>query len=207
MQCLLKTVTRCADKFCEKVNMRRLGAIIGGEAVILHGIPRTTIDLDILLFYGDEENHITGLCRAFAAFLREELDARFEVRAVAASKDPSDPLRHDLIVITDTRNRFRKADILIANYKWELEGLLTMDSPHTGPFQPYPKPYLIGMKLMAGGVTDEEDIRNLFLIMSDAEKEKAYDIARLIRRNKNLTKTLSRTRPGLSGTENFHEIL
>lgn len=193
MQCLLEIVRKCADKFCEQVNVRRIGAIIGGEAVILHGIPRTTIDLDILLFYGNEENRITGLCKKFSAFLREELGERFEVRDFAASKDPFDPIRHDLIVITDTRNQFRKADILIANYKWELEGLLSMKSSHTGPFQAYPKPYLIGMKLMmAGGAMDEEDIRNLFLVMSDVEKSKAFEVARLIRRDKNLSKILSR---------------
>jgi len=35
--------------FAEQANMTRLAAIIGGEAVILHVIPRTTIDLDILV--------------------------------------------------------------------------------------------------------------------------------------------------------------
>lgn len=46
------------------------------------------------------------------------------------------------------------------------------------------------MKLMAGGVQDEEDIRNLFLVMFDSEKEKTWDIARLIRQDKNLTRIL-----------------
>ena len=58
----------------------------------------------------------------------------------------------------------------------------------------YPKEYLVGMKLMAGGIQDEEDIRNLFLVMSDSEKEKALGIARLIRRDKNLTRVLSEGR-------------
>ena len=69
-----------------------------------------------------------------------------------------------------------------------------MDSSHTGPLCPYPKEYLVCMKLMAGGVQDEEDIRNLFLVMSDSEKEKALDIARLIRLDKNLTRVLSEGR-------------
>jgi hypothetical protein len=50
------------------------------------------------------------------------------------------------------------------------------------------------MKLMAGGIQDEEDIRNLFLVMARSEKEKTWDIARLIRRDKNLTGILSEGR-------------
>ena len=99
-----------------------------------------------------------------------------------------------LIVVTDSQHRFKRLDILIANYKWELEGFRLMDSPHTGSIRPYPKPYLIGMKLMAGGAMDEEDIRNLFLAMSDSEKEKAFEVARLIRRDRNLSKILAERR-------------
>jgi hypothetical protein len=50
------------------------------------------------------------------------------------------------------------------------------------------------MKLMAGGIQDKEDIRNLFLVMSDSEKKKTQDIARLIRRDKNLSRILSEER-------------
>jgi hypothetical protein len=167
--------------------MTRLAAIIGGEAVILHGIPRTTIDLEILFFCGDEKNNVSGLCEVFASFLRQELSERFEVKDFEASKDPFDPLRHDLIIITDLEKQFKKLDILIPNYEWELEGFKSMESPESGPLQVYPKPYLMGMKLMAGGGQDEEDIRNLFLIMNDSEREEALTLARLIRRDKNLS--------------------
>lgn len=189
MKSLLKIVTKCIDSFSEQANVTRLAAIVGGEAVIMHGIPRTTIDIDILLFCGDEKD-IGNIGKIFASFLRQQLEGRFEVKNFEASKDPSDPLKHDLIIITDPENRFKKLDILIANYAWELEGLKNMDSPHIGPLYPYPKEYLIGMKLMAGGVQDEEDIRNLFLVMSDSEKEKAWKLARLIRRDKNLSRVL-----------------
>jgi len=190
MENLLKIVTECIDSFSKKENITRLAAIIGGEAVILHGIPRTTIDLDILLFCRSEEKTIDKLGKRFASFLRQELGDRFEVKDFEASKDPFDPLRHDLIIITDAANRFKKLDILIANFDWELEGLRSMNSPERGAIQVYPKPYLIGMKLIAGGAQDEEDIRNLFLVMSDSEKEKAFDLARLIKRDKNLSRIL-----------------
>jgi len=194
MKSLLKIVTECIDKFSEQAGVPRLAAIIGGEAVIMHGIPRTTIDVDILLFCGDEIKDIGNIGKPLASFLRQELGGRFEVKNFETSKDPSDPLKHDLIIITDLEKRFKKLDILIANYQWELEGLKGMDSPHAGPLYPYPKEYLVGMKLMAGGVQDREDIRNLFLVMSDSEKQKAWDIARLIRRDKKLTRVLAEER-------------
>lgn len=194
MKSLLKIVTECIDSFSEQANVIRLAAIVGGEAVIMHGIPRTTIDVDILLFCGDDKKNIDNIGKVFASFLRQELGGKFEVKNFEASKDPSNLLKHDLIIITDLEKRFKKLDILIANYQWELEGLKSMDSPHTGPLYPYPKEYLVGMKLMAGGVQDEEDIRNLFLVMSDSEKEEALGIARLIRRDKNLTRILSEGR-------------
>jgi hypothetical protein len=55
MKRLLKIVTKCIDSFSEQANVIRLAAIVGVEAVIMHGIPRTTIDVDILLFCGDEK--------------------------------------------------------------------------------------------------------------------------------------------------------
>jgi hypothetical protein len=194
MKNLLKIVTECIDKFSKEKDIIRRAAIIGGEAVILHGIPRTTIDIDILLFFGSGEDYASGFVRLFATFLKKEMGKRFNVKDFEASKDLSDPLKHDLIIITDSENKFKKLDILIANYKWELDGLRSMDNPNNGPLQIFPMPYLVAMKLMAGGVQDEEDIRNLFIIMSDLEKEKAWVTARLIRQDKNLTRVLAEGR-------------
>ncbi len=194
MKNLLESVTKCIDSFSERENLTRFAAIIGGEAVILHGIPRTTLDLDILYFPGDPQAFINDLVETFASFLRKELGSQFKVEEFAGSKDPFDSLRHDLIIITDLKRRFKKLDILIANYKWELEGFQAMVSPSKGHLQPFPKPYLVAMKLMAGGGQDEEDIRNLFLIMGDSEKDKGWELARLIRRDRNLSKILAKKR-------------
>jgi hypothetical protein len=185
------------DEFSINQNITRRSAIIGGEGIILHGIPRTTLDVDLLFFCGDEKNNIKSLSKVFADYLEKKLEEQFKVEIFEASKDPSDPLRHDLIIITDSRSQFKKIDILIANYKWELEGLLDMDASNAGPLQPFPKPYLVGMKLMAGGLQDDEDVRSLFHIMSDPEKEKARELARLIKRDKNLAKIIAEgRRPG-----------
>ncbi|MBF0452119.1 MAG: hypothetical protein HQK75_15565 [Candidatus Magnetomorum sp.] len=187
-------MTEYIDNFAEENNIQRLAAIIGGEAVIMHGIPRTTIDLDILFYYNQETNYYDNICKRLASFFKEKFSDDFEITHFEASKDPFDPLRHDLIVVKDKNNRVRKLDILIANYKWELEGLLSMESSHSGPLIPYPKPYLIAMKLMAGGLQDEEDIKNLFFIMSNSEKEKTYALAKQIKRDKNLNRILSSKR-------------
>ncbi len=133
-------MTECIDNFSKKANVTRLAAIIGGEAVILHGIPRTTLDVNTLFFCGDEKNYITGLAKQFSSFLRQEMGKRFEVKDFEASKDSLDPLRHDLIIITDSKKKFKKLDIPISNYKWELEGLRSMESPHEGALQIYIKP-------------------------------------------------------------------
>jgi len=89
-------VTDCIDKFSKRANAIRFAAIIGGEAVIMHGIPRTTIDLDMLFYCGDEKNSINELGKVFASFLKQELGKQFEIKSFEASKDPFDPLKHDL---------------------------------------------------------------------------------------------------------------
>lgn len=47
------------------MGIARFAAIIGGEAVILHGIPRTTLDLDILYSCGAPPISIDNLLRTF----------------------------------------------------------------------------------------------------------------------------------------------
>ena len=208
MRNLLEIITKCIDNFSKRENITRLAAIIGGEAVILHGIPRTTLDLDILYFPGDRQAFTDNLVKALSSFLRQELGSQFEVKEFEGSKDPFDSLRHDLIIITDSKKRFKKLDIMIANYKWELEGFRVMVSPSKGPLRPFPKPYLVAMKLMAGGGQDEEDIRNLFLIMNDPEKDKVWELARFIKRDKNLSNILAqgRRRKKAEGDEAFDTL-
>jgi len=89
---------RIIDNFARKENTTRLAAIICGEAVILHGIPRTTLDLDILVYCGNEKTNVSNFAGLFSSFLRQELGNRFEVKLFEASEDPFDPLRHDLII-------------------------------------------------------------------------------------------------------------
>ena len=93
-------------------------------------------------------------------------------------------------------------DILIANCQWELDGLKEMNSPSEGPLQVFPIPFLVAMKLMAGGAQDEEDIRNLFLVMTNSEKEKCFDLASSIKRDRNLSRILTSGRRRRTTMEN-----
>ena len=190
MKSLLKTVTECIDKFSQEFGLTRFVAIIGGEAVIMHGVPRTTIDLDLLLHFEDGRSEYRDCLQQFGKFLKKELEEHFEVKSIPASRDPFDPLRHNLIIITDRKKQFKKLDILMANFAWELEGFKDMEAPDAGQIMPYPIPYLVGLKLLAGGIQDEQDVRNLFLVMSDQEKEKARKVARAVKRDKNLERIL-----------------
>ena len=84
MKNLLKIVTNCIDKFAEQANMRRFAAIIGGGgAVILHGIPRTTLDVDILVL--GEPSYLTPQ-RCILFF---DQTGRF-----GAARGGSEPLNH-----------------------------------------------------------------------------------------------------------------
>lgn len=58
------------------------------------------------------------------------------------------------------------------------------------PFLVLPKPYLIAMKLKAGGPKDNVDIIELLPLLSQEEKKKTEQLAVLIKRDKNLAALL-----------------
>ena len=68
MKNLLKIVTKCIDDFSKKEDITRLAAIICGEAVILHGIPRTTLDIDILFFVETKRTTLGVLAHCLRPF-------------------------------------------------------------------------------------------------------------------------------------------
>jgi len=68
MKNLLKIVTKCIDEFSERKNITRVAAVIGGEAVILHGIPRTTLDIDILFFVETKKTTLAVLAHCLRPF-------------------------------------------------------------------------------------------------------------------------------------------
>jgi hypothetical protein len=78
-------------------------------------------------------------------------------------------------------------DFIISKYKWELEGLRNAKPLLDFPFPVLSIPYLIAMKLRAGGPKDYYDIVELYNFLTEEEKEKTIQLARLIKRDKNLS--------------------
>lgn len=79
-----------------------------------------------------------------------------------------------------------KIDFIIAKYKWELEGIKYAKPLEDIPFPVLPKPYLIAMKLKAGRLKDDNDIIELYSFLTEEEKTKTHELAKLIRRDKKL---------------------
>jgi hypothetical protein len=161
--------------------------LVGGAAVILHGVERTTLDVDLCV-YSDASSNTNS--SAFYDLLVKHLPKRFSARLVCGSKIPDDPLKHDIIFIDDAEGEYERIDLLIARYKWEKEGIEKAIRIEAVPFPVLSKPYLIAMKLFASGYKDAHDIATLFGLMSDEEKEKTRELARRIGRDKKLERLL-----------------
>jgi hypothetical protein len=89
-------------------------ALVGGQAVILQGVERTTIDVDFCLY--SDLIHAEG-SPAFHAMVRKRLPEWFSARLIQGSKFPDDPFKHDVIFIDDTKGEYVRIDLLIALYK------------------------------------------------------------------------------------------
>lgn len=181
----LKTIRDITNALPIKVNI----AITGGVAVILHGVERTTIDVDFCIYSDSIFNTNTA---EFFSLLTRYLPKRFSARLVQGSKIPDDPFKHDVIFIDDKDGEYERIDLLIAQYKWELEGIEQAVHFNDIPFPVLSKPYLVAMKLQATGYKDYQDVVSLMSLMTEEEKAKAYELAKRTGRDKKLARLLSR---------------
>ena len=177
----LNVIRSAAAEFEQETNKKALIALIGGYAVIFHGVERTTLDIDVC-FYSEEASPGAS----FYSFLKKFLLPRFKLRFLEASKDPSDPLKHDLIIIDDVKKEYPRIDILLVRYKWELEGLRQAKFIDKLSFPIMPLPYLLTMKLKAGGRKDELDAIEIIKGISAREMKKAIELAKKAGRDKKL---------------------
>ena len=95
-----------------------------------------------------------------------------------------------ILFLTDTEGNYPKMDFIIPKYKWELEGLRKIKQPEGFPFPVLSIPYLIAMKLKAGGPRDYSDIVELFALQSEEGKKEAIQLATRIKKNKTLENIL-----------------
>lgn len=162
-------------------------ALAGGNAVIFHGVERTTIDVDLCIY---NDLIPSGNSKKLFEILNKNLPAQFSARFVQGSKLPDDPFRHDVIFIDDTKGENIRIDLIIVYYKWELEGIRQAQMIKGVPLPVLSKPYLAAMKLRASGYKDANDVVELLGLMTEEEKKKTQELAKRIGRDKKLAQLL-----------------
>lgn len=163
-------------------------ALIGGYAVILHGVERTTIDIDFCLYSKLIQSSDSD---TFLDMLKKHIPERFQVELIQGSKIPDDPFKHDVIFIEDKMGDFLRIDLLIARYKWELEAIKHAETISGIPIPVLTKPYLVAMKLQSTGLKDASDVVTLMSLMTDDEKAKTFELAKRTGRDKKLARLLA----------------
>lgn len=163
-------------------------ALVGGYAIIAHGVERTTINVDFCIY---SDIIYSANAPEFFKLLTNHLPKRFSARLVQGSKIPDDPLKHDIIFIDDNEGEYERIDLLVARYKWEMEGLEKAEQIENIPFPVFSKPYLTAMKLQATGYKDAADVVALMSLMTEEEKAKTHELAKRIGRDKKLERLLS----------------
>lgn len=163
-------------------------ALAGGYAAILHGVERTTIDIDFCLYSDFIKSTDTD---SFYRMLKKYLPERFKAKLIEGSKIHDDPFKHDVIFIEDKKKKFLRIDLLIARYKWELEAIKQAVTIKGITVPVLTKPYLVAMKLRSTGLKDASDVVNLLGIMTAREKAKTFELAKRVGRDKKLDRLLA----------------
>lgn len=162
--------------------------LIGGYAAVLHGVERTTLDIDFCVY--SSVIHSSHDSANFYNLLLKCLPERFEARMIKGGSISDDPFKHDVIFIEDKMGEFLRIDFLIAKYKWELDAIHSAIHMEGIPIPIVAKPYLAAMKLRSSGYKDAGDIVNLMSLMNEDEKEKTIELAKRIGRDKKLNMIL-----------------
>ena len=166
-------------------------ALIGGYAAVLHGVERTTLDIDFCVYSSVLSSAKGPTDPDFYSLLLRTLPERFEARMIKGSEIQDAPFKHDVIFIEDKMGEFMRIDFLVAKYKWELDAIRTAINMEGIPLNVVTKPYLTALKLRSTGYKDSSDVVTLVSLMTGDEKEKTFELAKLIGRDKKLSKLLS----------------
>lgn len=179
---IINNIVKSINRY-DRINI----ALIGGYASIAHGVERTTSDVDFCIFSDIIYKKNTA---DFVDLLKKVVPANFEIEYIEGSKILDDTFRHDIIFIHDKSGEYPKIDLIIARYKWELEGIESAALLEDIPFPVLPKPYLIAMKLKAGSLKDDYDIVELYKLLTEEEKTKTHELANSIHRDKKLARLI-----------------
>ena len=181
----LKIIQDIIKKFPADIDI----ALIGGYAAVLHGVERTTLDIDFCVY--SNIIHSKRDPSDFVNLLSKGFPGRFDIKMIRGSGIPDDPFKHDVIFIEDTMGEFIRIDFLIAKYKWELDAIRSAIRMKGIPIPVVTKPYLAALKLRSTGYKDAGDVVTLSRLMTEEEKEKTIELAKKIGRNKKLEMLLS----------------
>src|SRR3990172_6358478 len=173
----LKIIHDIIKAFPANINI----ALVGGYAAVLHGIERTTLDIDFCVY--SNVIHSSEDPTDFYNLLLKSLPERFESKLIKGSTIPDDPFKHDVVFLEDKKGEFLRIDFLIARYKWELEAINSATYMEGIPIPVMTKPYLAAMKLRATGYKDASDVVDLMRLMTEDEKEKIFKLSKLISRD------------------------
>ena len=167
-----------------------LVALIGGYASVLHGVERTTADVDFLVH--SSLSHDVSV-DAFAEFLQSffrNLSFRVDIQILKGAHLRDDPFGHDVIILKGPE--LGRVDLVFARYRWELEALRQAVPYGRIGIPVVGKPYLIAMKLLGGSFKDYHDIQVLYRTLSADEKRRAFELARRIHRDRVLKKIVGK---------------
>lgn len=110
----LLIVKDAIDRYSIETRTKAYSALIGGHAAVFFGAERTTLDVDICFHAAEKQPGLT-----FFRFLRKHLPSRYAVRIIEATKDPSDPLKHDLSNTTLLSSTIRSKNIPTSISFWQ----------------------------------------------------------------------------------------
>lgn len=181
---ILKTIRDITNALPGNVDI----ALIGGYALVAQGLERTTIDVDVCIYTESIGTHDSS---HFFDLLKKHIPPRFDAQLIQGSKIPDDPFKHDLIRLIDRQKELFRIDLLLARYKWEVEGIRQADEVKDVPIPVLSKPYLTAMKLQATGYKDAADVVALMELMTADEKKKTFELAKRTHRDKKLAGLLN----------------
>ncbi|MBA2123680.1 hypothetical protein B9J78_01890 [bacterium Unc6] len=142
------------------------------------------MDVDLCVVITDKNQKEIDPENLFIFLKQKLLDFNVEYKPFT---NISDPLKHSLIRIAHIEGECPTIDILFAHYGWEIEALENAEDLGLA-FPCFSKPYLVAMKLQAGGLKDEYDILNLLSVMGQKEKEKALNLSKIVHKDKRFRK-------------------
>ena len=170
-------------------------ALVGGMAVVGHGVRRGTLDFDLLVDTKDFLEFQMVVMRMLEEnderipTLEELGPMRAEVSNPAAPGSP-DSLKNGTLSIVDWNGR-RLLDFLSVYYSYEKTGVEQSETiPGLEPLKLMDMPYLVLMKMQAGGPKDRSDVVELYKIASDEQRVEILDVAEKYRMIEQLERLL-----------------